>query len=241
LIGGSELLPQALARRLGARVVAGAPVREIVQSPDGVRVRFSRRGVAEEVSAAHAIVATPAGVTRAIVRDLPADTAEALDWIPYGPFVCGAFLTDEAGPAPWDRIYAIAVVDRSFNMLFNHANPIREPGKREPGGSLMVYAGGDRGRRLLALTDAEIRERFLGDLRAVLPGTAGIVREVVIQRWERALPYAPPGRARRQAALDRPLGRVFLAGDYLEFAEMEAAATTGQEAAREVLRRLGAP
>jgi len=99
LIGGSELLPQALARRLGARVVTGAPVREIVPSPDGVRVRFSRRGLAEEVSAAYAIVATPADVTRAIVRDLQADTAEALGWIPYGPFVCGAFLTDEAGPA----------------------------------------------------------------------------------------------------------------------------------------------
>jgi oxygen-dependent protoporphyrinogen oxidase len=66
------------------------------------------------------------------------------------------------------------------------------------------------------------------------------VREVVIQRWERALPYAPPGRARHQPALDRPLGRVVLAGDYLEFPEMEAAAATGYEAAREVLRRLGA-
>jgi oxygen-dependent protoporphyrinogen oxidase len=241
LIGGSELLPQALARRLGTRVVTDAPVREIVQSADGVRVRFSRRGVAEEVSAAYAVVATPAGVTRAIVRDLAADTAEALGWIPYGPFVCAAFLTDEAGPAPWDRIYAIAVVDRSFNMLFNHANPLRGSDKREPGGSLMVYAGGDRGRRLLGLTDAEIRERFLGDLRTVLPGTDGIVREVVIQRWERAIPFTPPGRARRQPALERPLGRVFLAGDYLEFAEMEAAAATGHEAAMAVLRRLGRP
>ena len=50
---------------------------------------------------------------------------------------------------PWDHIYAIAVVDKSFNMLFNHANPLRTPAKREPGGSLMVYAGGDKGRRRL--------------------------------------------------------------------------------------------
>jgi oxygen-dependent protoporphyrinogen oxidase len=60
------------------------------------------------------------------------------------------------------------------------------------------------------------------------------VREVVIQRWERAIPYAPPGRARRQPALDRPLGRILLAGDYLEYPEMEAAAVTGLEAARTV-------
>lgn len=238
LIGGSELLPQALARRLGERVVTGATVREVVPTADGVRVRFTRDGAGQEVSAAYAIVATPAYVTHRIVRDLPADTAAALSWIPYGPFVCGAFLTDEAGPMPWDAIYATAVVDRSFNMLFNHANPLRAAGKREPGGSLMVYAGGDRGRRLLGLTDAEIRETYLRDLHAVLPATQGIVREVLIQRWEHAIPYAPPGRARHQPGLDRPLGRIFLAGDYLEFPEMEAAAATGREAADEVRRHL---
>jgi hypothetical protein len=47
------------------------------------------------------------------------------------------------------------------------------------------------------------------------------------------------GRARIQPALTRPLGRVFLAGDYLLFAEMEAAATTGLETAQAVRERLG--
>jgi oxygen-dependent protoporphyrinogen oxidase len=240
LIGGSALLPQALAHRLGEAVLTGAAVEEIVQRPEGVRVRFSRRGTRAEVSAAYAVVATPAHVTRAIVRDLPRDTADALAWIPYGPFVCGAFLTEETGPMPWDHLYALAVVEKSFNMLFNHANPLRTGDKREPGGSLMVYAGGDRGKRLLPLSDDEIRALFLRDLHDVLPATRGIVREVLIQRWEHAIPYAPPGRARVQPALSRPLGRVFLAGDYLEFPEMEAAAATGLEAAQEVRRRLGA-
>ena len=238
LIGGSELLPQALARRLGDRVLTGAVVREVVQAADGVRVRFARRGEVSEVSAQFAIVATPAYVTREIVRDLPADTADALGWIPYGPFVCGAFLTDETGPMPWDHVYAIAVADRSFNMLFNHANPLRGPDKREPGGSLMVYAGGDCGRRLLALSDAQIEERFRRDLHAVLPATRGIVREVLIQRWEHGIPYAPPGRGRIQPALERSQGRVLLAGDYLQYAEMEAAATSGLDAADDVRRGL---
>ena len=241
LIGGSELLPQALAHRLGERVLTGAAVEEMAPQADSVRVRFVRQGVATEISADYAIVATPSYVTHRIVQRLPHDTAEALAAIPYGPFVCGAFLTQEDGPVPWDHIYAVAVVDKSFNMLFNHANPLRTPGKREPGGSLMVYAGGDRGRRLLALSNDEIRALFLRDLHDVLPATRGIVREVLIQRWEHAIPYAPPGRARIQPALSRPLGRVFLAGDYLEFPEMEAAAATGLEAAQEVLRKLGAP
>jgi oxygen-dependent protoporphyrinogen oxidase len=241
LIGGSELLPQALAHRLGERVLTGAAVEEVAPHADGVRVRFLRQGAPVDVSADYAIVATPSYVTSRIIKGLPRDTAEALASIPYGPFICGAFLTEEAGPMPWDHIYAIAVVDKSFNMLFNHANPLRTPDKREPGGSLMVYAGGDRGRRLLPLSNDEIRALFLRDLHDVLPATRGIVREVLIQRWEHAIPYAPPGRARIQPVLSRPLGRVFLAGDYLEFPEMEAAAATGLEAAQEVRRRLGAP
>jgi protoporphyrinogen/coproporphyrinogen III oxidase len=237
LIGGSELLPQALAHRLGPRVLTGAAVREVVEVSDGVRVRFTKGGAAHEVTAEHVIAATPAYVTRDIARGLPPDTLDALGRIPYGPFVCGAFLTEEAGPVPWDPIYAIACVDTSFNMLFNHANPLRRGGKRETGGSLMVYGGGARGRRLLAMADDEIRALFLRDLHAVLPGTRELVRETLIQRWEHAIPWAPPGRAQLQPALERPLGRIFLAGDYLEYAEMEAAAQTGLEAA-EAVRRL---
>ncbi len=240
LIGGSELLPQALAHRLGERVLTGAAVEEIAQSADGVQVRFVRQGARQAILADYVVAATPSYVTKDIVRNLPKDTAEALAWIPYGPFVVGAFLTEESGPMPWDHLYALAVVDKSFNMLFNHANPLRRPDKREPGGSLMVYAGGDRGKQLLPLSNDEIRARFLRDLYEVLPATRGIVREVLIQRWEHAIPYAPPGRARIQTALARPLGRVFLAGDYLEFPEMEAAAATGLEAANEIRRRLPA-
>ena len=60
----------------------------------------------------------------------------------------------------------------------------------------MVYAGGDRGKRLLPLSNDEIRALFLRDLHDLFPATRGIVREVLIQRWEHAIPYAPPGRAR---------------------------------------------
>jgi hypothetical protein len=45
----------------------------------------------------------------------------------------------------------------------------------------------------------------------------------------------------RDVAIVRPLGRIDPAGDYLESAEMAAAAVTGREAARAVGRRPGAP
>ena len=238
LIGGSALLPLALARHLGPRVITGAVVDEIVPDSMGIRIRLTLSGRPQEVSARYVIVATPAYVTHRIVRGLPADTADALARIPYGPFVCGAILTGERGPMPWDDVYAIATPGKTFNMLFNHANVLRGRGPREPGGSLMVYGGGDSGRRLLEMNDAQIREAFLRDLYTVFPDAKGIVQEVIVHRWEKAIPYIPPGRHRLQPALERPLGNIVLAGDYLEFAEMEVAATTGAEAGRAVRRSL---
>src|SRR4029077_2810866 len=98
------------------------------------------------------------------------------------------------------------------------------PGPREPGGSLMVYGGGDSGRRLLEMTDTQIRDVFLRDIYAVLPQAERIVQEVIIHTWGFAIPYIAPGRCRLQPALERPLGNVILAGDYFEFPEMEVAA-----------------
>jgi protoporphyrinogen/coproporphyrinogen III oxidase len=232
LVGGSALLPLALARHLGPRVVTGAAVEEVVPEATRVRIRVRMSGRSQELSARYVIAATPAHVTHRIVRNLPADTAEALARIPYGPFVCGAVLTGESGPMPWDDVYAIATPGKAFNMLFNHANVLRGPGTREPGGSLMVYGGGDLGRRLLEMTDAQVRDAFLRDIYTILPEVKDIVQEVLVHRWEYAIPYIAPGRSRLQPALERPLGNVLLAGDYLEFPEMEVAAVTGLEAAR---------
>ena len=60
---------------------------------------------------------------------------------------------------PGERLLATVLTpDASFNMFFNHANPIQEPGRRKPGGSLMCYAGGAPATRLLELSDQEITQ-----------------------------------------------------------------------------------
>src|SRR5437763_484902 len=87
------------------------------------------------------------------------------------------------------------------------------------GARIVLGAGGREGApaaaALAGLDDAAVHERFLADLYALYPQAHGIVQEVVVQRWERGLPYAAVGRARIQAPLTRSLGRVHLAGDYL--------------------------
>jgi oxygen-dependent protoporphyrinogen oxidase len=182
------------------------------------------------VRARNAVVATPAYVTREIVRRLPPDTEAALAAMRYGPYVVGAFLTEETRPMPWDDLYALATPGRSFGMLFNTANVLRG-GDRRPGGSLMVYAAAGAARELDGLDDDEVRERFLADLAGIYPDAAASVTEIAIQRWEQGLPYAAVGRARLQSALTRPLGPIHLAGDYLGTWYTETACQTAEAAA----------
>jgi monoamine oxidase len=117
-------------------------------------------------------------------------------------------------------------------MLFNVVNVLRpRSAVREPGGSLMVYRSAHAALELLERTDAEIEQAFLDDLYAIYPQARGNVRETLLLRMPRMLPYVAPGRAALQPALERPLGRLHLAGDYLGHSYTETAVRTGHEAA----------
>ena len=173
IVGGSSTLTDALAASLGDRVRLGARVSTVEQDDDGVTVGYADAAGEHHVRAREAIVATPAYVTAEIVAGLPADTSSALRAIPYGPYVVGAFHTRETRRMPWDDIYAIATPRRSFNMLFNTANVLRQPGQpRTPDGSLMVYAAADLGRALLGERDEDVREPVPQRSRGHVPGGA---------------------------------------------------------------------
>jgi len=240
ILGGPGVLVEALAAGVEGRIRLGAEAAEVVADGDGVVVRYRQGGAERELRARSAVVATPAFATRAIVAGLPAETAGALEAMRYGPYVVGAFLTGETGPMPWDGLYALATPGRSFSMLFNTANVLRShDGARRAGGSLMVYAAADGARALAGLDDDEVRARFRADLCAVFPVAEAVLSELLVQRWERGLPYAAVGRSRLQAALTRPLGRIHLAGDYLGTWYTETAAQTAEAAARAVRDELG--
>ncbi len=239
ILGGSSRLIDALAAAAGSRIVTDARATEVAALDDGVLVRYNHQGSEHEARSRAAIVATPAYVTAEIVRDLPPETQDALAAVRYGPYVVGAFLTGETHPMPWDELYALATPHRSFSMLFNTANVLRGRGtRRQPGGSLMVYAAAGGARALADLDDARVGEKYLADLISLYPQARGVVSEVVIRRWERGLPYAAVGRARLQAPLTHPLGNIHLAGDYLGTWYTETATQTAEAAARSVREHL---
>jgi oxygen-dependent protoporphyrinogen oxidase len=131
--------------------------------------------------------------------------------------------------------------DACFDMLFNHANPLRTGGPRKPGGSLMVYAGGKPAAELMRLSDEEIRERYLADLYKIYPQLRTIIKEAVVQRWSPGNTYRPAGfnfEAMLQYC-ERTDTDIHFAGDYFgEIGNMEIAAGSAHEAARRARVRL---
>jgi hypothetical protein len=62
----------------------------------------------------------------------------------------------------------------------------------------------------------------------------------MLLKLPRMLPYVAPGRAALQPALERPLGHVHLAGDYLGGFYTDTSVSTGQEAAAAIRLALAA-
>lgn len=231
IIGGPATLAQTIAHALGDRVRLATPVASVAR--EGRHLRVTHAG--GETEARFAVLATPARVTARIAGGmLSADLRAALGEIAYGRYVLAAFLTGERGSVPWDGVYAIATPGRAFNMVFNTANVLRRGSPREPGGSLMAYAGASLAAELWDLDDADVTARYLADLDAVLPGAAALVTEAAVHRWEYGLPFVRPGRHRLQPVLERPLDNVALAGDYLGSRYTDTAIRTGFEAAARV-------
>jgi oxygen-dependent protoporphyrinogen oxidase len=240
VLGGPSRLIEGIAAELPDRVVTGAEALEVTASGDLLRIRYREDGSERETLARHVVVATKAFDAARIAVALPRETQRALEAIPYGPSVVMAIMTGEGGPMPWDSLYALATPKRAFSMLFNVVNVLRPASPvREPGGSLMVYRSGRAALELLERSDSEIERAFLEDLYAIYPAARGIVRETALSRLPRMLPFVAPGRSALQPALERPLGRLHLAGDYLGGVYTETAIATGQSAAsaiREALR-----
>jgi oxygen-dependent protoporphyrinogen oxidase len=220
--------------RLGHEVV------EVRQDADRVRVRYVAGGAQREITANAAIIASPAFVAHRIVPDLPAGTRNALSQIRYGSFLTVAVRTTESSPMPWDNVYAISTPARSFSVLFNMATTLRT-GPRQPGGSIMLFRGARGAAEMMANSDDTIARMFVDDLMREFPEAQGIVRDVIVQRWTAGAPFATPGRAELQRDLREPLGRVFLAGDYLDFPNMESALASADTAVTGATRLLDAP
>lgn len=240
LNGGSGRFGERMMELLGDRAKYHTTVKSVKKTGDQVTVVYEEQGREVIVTAAQVIVAIPADRAAEIVQDMPDDVRRTLLNVQYGPFPTMGIITDETGPMPYDDIYAITTPEASFDMFFNHANPLRS-GARKAGGSLMVYSGGAPARELLKRSDEEIRDIYLADVLKMFPELTGHIKETIVQRWTPGNTYRPAGFNFDPMLkyCDRDDVDIHFAGDYFaEIGNMEIATGTGHEAAKRARARL---
>jgi oxygen-dependent protoporphyrinogen oxidase len=217
--GGTQRITEAIAERLGwERVRLNARVESVEDRGDHVEIRYRRAGSVERIEAEACIVALPADAVLEVIRELPDGKRTALEqMLPYAGIVSVAWLTDEGGRTPWDRLLAVPAVGLSFELFSNNAYFVRrlEQDGRRPGGAFVTLSTGPRADALWKHDDEEIRRRLAGDLTRMFPGAGPVFAraDARVSRW-RGLPRFRHGWLRHQEALREANGRVWFCGDY---------------------------
>lgn len=240
-VGGSQLVPIRLARRLGDIVALHAPVDRIVQRDGRVHVHTARG----TVRARRAIVACPPPLVLDMKWDpqLPPRRAELLRHLDMGQLMkCDAVYRR---PFWRDRgLNGFGINDSgAARAVFDNSPPDGSPGV------LLAFVGGGTWRRYGPMSRARRRQ-------AVLEGFAAMFGEQALhpieyvehdwsrERWTRGGPttfHAPGTMTAFGSAIRRPFGRVHWAGTETATywtGYMDGAVRSGERAAHEVADRL---
>ena len=182
------------------------------------------------------ICATPATVAREIIPDLPPDLRSVLGKVTYSSacIVCLA-LDDSLFP---DRYFLAAFPRRSGAMMGLVVNIKAVYPKAVPEGRTLLHVAmfAEHGRQLFPLSDEEIVERVVAELRKYFPSMPRRPIFGTVRRWNEAVCQCPGGMLtavhdmRSNGSLDQVRG-LFLAGDYMRFPVTDGAMQSGVEAA----------
>jgi monoamine oxidase len=240
-VGGSQLVAERVARRLGNRVLLSSPVRRIIRDGKGVTVS----GPGFRMRAKRVIVAVPPALAARMDYHprLPAVRDQLTQRVPMGTVT----KVQCVYPRPFwreDGLAGQATSDTGpVKITFDNSPPDGRPGV------LLGFLEGDDGRVASRWSRAQRRSavlesfaRYFGD-RALRP-EAYVERDWAAEEYSRGgyAGFFPTGVwTGYGAALRRPVGRIHWAGTETSpvwNGYMDGAVRSGERAAREVLAAL---
>jgi monoamine oxidase len=241
LVGGSQVVPIRMARKLGTRVILRSPVRSIRQGPRGVSVESDR----VHVHAKHAIVAVPPTLAGRIAYHpkLPYGRDQLTQRLPQGTLMKAGVLYDR----PFWRDAGLTGQIISLNGPMGYTVDDSPPdGKR---GVIFGFIGGDAARAFAAQHPRARQKAVIDQLVTILGSKASKPLEYFetnwsTELWSRGCPVGIPGPGLLTAYgpwLRKPVGRLHWAGTETSTywnGYMDGAVRSGERAAQEVLAHL---
>ena len=240
-VGGTGLICERMAKRLGRRIVKRAPVQRIHQNRRGVTV--VARGIT--VEAKRVIVAIPPPLAARIecTPALPVARDSLTQRVSQGTLMKATAVYDE----PFWR------ADGLNGTVVSHEGPMQvtydaSPPDGSPG-VIFGFVGGDLARRFRTMPRAKRRAAVIANLTTYFGSRAARPRKYFESDWpgevySRGGPvgYTAPGALSEYGpALRRPFGRIHWAGTETSgywVGYMDGAIRSGERVADEVLKRL---
>lgn len=236
-----DTLTTTLASRLP--VETNAEVTQVEETPDGVRVHWSRAGEPDHVEeAAAAVVALPGPIAARLCPGMAPDSRSYLANVPYVPDIHVYFGVDSK---PDETATCVLFPQREHADLgvitFNHNFA---PGRAPAGhGLLTSYYRYPWAMAHWEDDDEAVVEQTHEVHRQAWPEMARHIEAhqdmAYVQRWKNAVILRKPGDYARLRAFNQgldPRSRIQLAGDYLAFSATNSSLVTGESAATRVRR-----
>ena len=217
IVGGTDRLAHAFARKLGPRIVLGAPVRELHQDERGVRVVHGVQGKLRESRAEFAVCALPLTRLRDVVSDFSAERRAALASVKYE---MAGKIGLQFGRRFWevdDRIFGgNSSTDMTITQIMYPSTGML--GKK--GVLVGYYAFGPEARELQAMRPAQRLETALAQGEKIHPTYRQSFEQAFSVAWGK-MPWldgswASWGESQRPpeyTLLCKPDGRIQFAGD----------------------------
>ncbi|MGZ6077017.1 MAG: flavin monoamine oxidase family protein [Myxococcaceae bacterium] len=223
VVGGTDGIAHAFARKLGKRLHLSSPVREIAQDGAGVRVRYGPPESLREARAEFAVCALPFTTLRNVTSDFPTEVKAAIAGVYYE---AAGKIGLQFGRRFWeedDRIYGgMSWTDQTITQIMYPS-----AGLLAPKGVLVgYYAYQKEAAALQAMRHAQRLETALTEGELLHPGYRKHLQSAFSVAWGK-MPWllgswaewgeddAP--RPAGYALLCRPMGRVHFAGDALSW------------------------
>ena len=204
---GNAAVVDAHRKATNAEIVLGATVNQVEESEDGVAVHFSEYGRPSAITARGAIVATPASVTRLILRSPRQETADLLEGVAYGAFTVVALVFEKRHIRDWRYL---CCVDTDMSAV------IQQTSIDEEYSTLLVYYGDAASRQMSSLDENGLEAKALADIRQVQAGSHPLVHRRT-KRWPIGSTILDSNlMSHQEESPHRASKHVYLAGDYLQ-------------------------
>ncbi len=244
---GIAEIPRAVAARLGDKVMVNAHVTQIEKKEDLFLTTFrNTAGKHYTLRSDSVILATPAPVTLEIAGQvLSPEQRQILAQVEYAPFITLALYSsvpiftkgfDLAVPDNmfFTDIYDATWIPRFYNNELKNLNTYIT--------TVYIAPATYRDRSILDLSDKEILSRTYSDMEKIFPGVKYKIEGHKIFRFKYGYPVMSKGAYRRLTRLHSiTRAPLTLAGDYMIYPTLEAAADSGVMAAEKTMEWLEEP